>query len=297
MREIERTDRDLVELGGRVLGTTDLATVQAALRSDPALHFSTSDEIFAAAVATLERARQALPAAFGRLPRATCVVMEIPPHEARHTTIAYYVWPATDGSRPGRYYVNTSDPLSRPRYDAETLAYHESVPGHHLQIAIAQELEQLPAFRRMLGPTAYSEGWALYAEVVAQEMGLLTGDLDRLGRISSQAWRAARLVVDTGMHAFGWTRQQAIDFLSEHTALAGNNIVNEVDRYIVWPGQALAYLTGQQEILRLRHEARVAVGDRFELRSFHDAILGAGAVSLGTLSELVARYVAERSRA
>ena len=157
-------------------------------------------------------------------------------HEEEHSTIAYYRQPADDGSRPGQYYVNTAHPETRPRYEAEVLAYHESIPGHHLQIAIAQELADLPAFRRHLGPTAFFEGWGLYTERLADEMGLYSGDLDRIGVLSFDAWRASRLVVDTGMHAMGWTRQQAIDFMLEHTALAPNNIANEVDRYIVMPG-------------------------------------------------------------
>jgi uncharacterized protein (DUF885 family) len=212
-------------------------------------------------------------------------------HEARHSTVAYYVGPAQAGARPGRFYLNTSDPTSRPRYDAETLAFHEAVPGHHLQTAIAQEMTDLPTFRRLLGSSAYSEGWALYAEVLADEVGLLSGDLDRLGRVSSQAWRAARLVVDTGLHAFGWSRDAAIAYLREHTALADGNIVNEVDRYIVWPGQALAYLVGQLAILGRRERAMTELGDRFDRRAFHDAVLGAGAVSLGTLDAVVAAWI------
>jgi uncharacterized protein (DUF885 family) len=196
-----------------------------------------------------------------------------------------------DGSRPGRYYINLHAPETRPRYEAEALAFHESVPGHHLQIAVAQELQDLPAFQRMLGSTAYAEGWGLYTERLSDEMGLYSSDLDRFGILSYDAWRAGRLVVDTGMHALGWTRQKAIDFLSQHTALAANNIANEVDRYIVWPGQALAYKTGQLEILRLRDEARSRLGPAFDIRAFHDVVLGSGAVSLPLLRTLVADWL------
>ena len=195
-----------------------------------------------------------------------------------------------DGTRPGQYFVNTSAPETRPRYEAEALAFHESIPGHHLQIAIAQELEGIPEFRRHLGPTAYVEGWGLYTERLSEEMGLYSGDLDRFGILSFDAWRACRLIVDTGMHAFGWTRGRAIDFVRTHTALGENNIANEVDRYIAWPGQALAYKTGQLEILRLRDEARAALGTGFDLRGFHDAVLGAGAVPLATLDGIVASW-------
>jgi uncharacterized protein (DUF885 family) len=176
--------------------------------------------------------------------------------------------------------------------EAEALAFHESIPGHHLQIAIAQELTGLPAFRRHLGPTAYFEGWGLYTERLSDEMGLYSGALDRFGILSFDAWRACRLVVDTGMHAFGWSRDRAIEYMRAHTALGENNIANEVDRYIVWPGQALAYKTGQLEILRLRIEARASMGPRFDIRGFHDAVLGGGALPLATLREVVTGWTA-----
>ena len=219
------------------------------------------------------------------------------PHEEEHSTIAYYRQPAADGSRPGQYFINTSSPQTRPRYEAEALAYHESIPGHHLQIAIGQELPDLPEFRRHLGPTAFFEGWGLYAERLADEMGLYTGDLDRIGVLSFDAWRAARLVVDTGMHALGWPRDRAIAFMLAHTALAPNNIANEVDRYIALPGQALAYKTGQLEILRLRVEARERLGAAFDIRGFHDAVLGGGALALPTLRGVVEAWTSDRLRA
>lgn len=289
--EIARIDAEFVELGGRVLGTRDLASTLARLRDDPALRFSTSDEVFATAKASLARATAAIPDWFGRLPGAACVVIPIPDHSAPHQTIAYYYWPAMDSSRPGRYYINLHAPETRPRYEAEALAFHESIPGHHLQIAIAQELEGLPAFQRNLGSTAFAEGWGLYTERLADEMGLYSGNMDRFGILSFDAWRAGRLVVDTGMHALGWTRQQAIEFLAAHTALGLNNIANEVDRYIVWPGQALAYKTGQLEILRLRDEAKRRLGARFDIKAFHDTVLGSGAVSLPALADIVERWV------
>ncbi len=216
-------------------------------------------------------------------------------HEAKYSTIAYYRQPAADGSRPGSYYINTSAPETRPRYEAEVLAFHEAVPGHHLQIAIAQELADLPAFRRLGGPTAYVEGWGLYSERLSVEMGLLSGDMDRFGVASYDAWRACRLVVDTGLHAFGWSRDRAIAFMREHTALAENNIDNEVDRYLAMPGQALAYKLGQREILRLRDDARAALGSGFDIRAFHDIVLGQGAVGLSTLGVVVRDWIADRS--
>ncbi|HYX12194.1 MAG TPA: DUF885 domain-containing protein, partial [Candidatus Acidoferrum sp.] len=266
--ETERIDAEFRALGGRQLGTTELATILARLRSDPALHFATPGEVFHVAEASLDRANAAIPGWFGRLPKTPCVVVEMGAHEAKHSTIAYYRQPAADGSRPGSYYINTSAPETRPRYEAETLAFHEAVPGHHLQIAIAQELDGLPAFRRLGGPTAYVEGWGLYSERLSAEMGLLSGELDRFGVASFDAWRACRLVVDTGLHALGWSRDRAIRFMVEHTALAENNIANEVDRYLAMPGQALAYKLGQREILRLRDVARAGLGPSFDIRTF-----------------------------
>ena len=287
--EIARIDAEFVELGARLLGTDGLEATLKALRSDPALHFTTREEVFETAVRSLERANAAVPEWFGRLPKAPCEVVRMPAHEEKHSTIAYYREPAADGSRPGQHYINTYAPETRPRYEAETLAFHESVPGHHLQLAIMQELDGLPAFRRFNGTTAYIEGWGLYTERLSEEMGLLSGELDRFGVLSFDAWRASRLVVDTGLHALGWTRQQAIDFMTAHTALGENNIANEVDRYISWPGQALAYKLGQLELLRLRSEATARQGDRFDIRRFHDAVLAAGALPLPVLRQVVER--------
>lgn len=293
--EIARIDTETEALAGRVLGTRSRADALARLRGDPALHFTTRDEVAAKAQAALARANAATPAWFGRLPQAPCEVVPMPAHEEEHSTIAYYRQPASDGSRPGQYYINTYAPETRPRYEAEVLAYHEAVPGHHLQIAIGQELAHLPEFRKHLGPTAFFEGWGLYTERLADEMGLYSGDLDRIGVLSFDAWRASRLVVDTGMHALGWTRDQAIAYMTEHTALAPNNIVNEVDRYLSMPGQALAYKTGQLELLRLRTGARETLGPRFDIRAFHDTVLGSGALPLPVLRGVVARWIEARS--
>jgi uncharacterized protein (DUF885 family) len=268
--------------------------VLARLRSDPALHFATPGEVFDVAEASLARANAAIPGWFGRLPKTPCIVVEMAAHEAKYSTIAYYREPAADGSRPGSYYINTTAPETRPRYEAETLAFHEAVPGHHLQIAIAQELDGLPAFRRLGGPTAYIEGWGLYSERLSGEMGLLSGEMDWFGIASFDAWRACRLVVDTGMHALGWSRDRAIAFMLEHTALAENNVTNEVDRYLAMPGQALAYKLGQREILRLRDVARAALGAGFDIRDFHDVVLGQGAVGLSTLALVVEAWIADQ---
>jgi uncharacterized protein (DUF885 family) len=292
---MERIDREFADLGRRVLGTADRESTLSRLRDDPALRFSTSDEVRRSAEQSLARAQAAIPAWFGRQPRALCEVRPIPAHAQEHQTLAYYTWPTLDGGRPGCFWINLHAPETRPRYDAEALAFHEAVPGHHLQIAIAQELDGLPVFQRNLGPTAFAEGWGLYTERLSDEMGLYTSDLDRFGILSFDAWRAGRLVVDTGMHALGWSRSDAIAYLHDHTALGDNNIANEVDRYIVWPGQALAYKIGQLEILRLRAEAKAALGERFDIRAFHDVVLGSGAVPLGTLGELVRDWFGARA--
>jgi uncharacterized protein (DUF885 family) len=287
LEEIRRIDAEFTELGAKLLGTNGLQPTLTALREDPALHFETREEIKQVAEASLARASAAIGEWFGRLPKARCEVVAMPAHEEKHSTIAYYRDPAADGSRPGQYFVNTYAPETRPRYEAETLAFHESVPGHHLQIAIAQELDGLPAFRRFNGTTAFVEGWGLYTERLSEEMGLLSNEVAGFGVLSFDAWRALRLVVDTGMHALGWSRQRAIDFMVEHSALGENNVANEVDRYIAYAGQALAYKLGQLEILALRSEARERQGDRFDIRRFHDAVLSEGALPLPVLRQVV----------
>lgn len=282
-------------LGERMWGEGDLAAIFERLRTDERLYFDTPQAIQDKADEALARAAAAVPDWFGTLPKTPCVVVPIPDFEARYATIAYYRPPHTDGSKPGEYFINTWAPQTRPRHEAEVLAFHESVPGHHTQIALAQEQDALPLFRRHIRPNAYIEGWALYTERLADEMGLYTSDLDRMGMLSFDAWRASRLVVDTGLHARGWTRKQAIGFMQENTPLALNNIDNEVDRYISWPGQALSYKLGQLEIRRLRREAEQQLGERFELPAFHDAVLQLGAVPLPLLRAHIEQWIVARA--
>ncbi len=291
LAEIARTDREIAALGKQVLGTADLATTIAKLRTDKALYFTSGAEILAAAQKALDRAKAATPTFFSVLPKTDCVMREIPAYEAPYSTIAYYRQPHYDGTKPGEYFVNTYKPETRPRFELEALTWHESIPGHHTQIAIAQELGAMPAFRKLDGSTAYVEGWALYTERLADEMGLYSTDLDRIGKLSYDAWRASRLVVDTGLHAKGWSRAQAESYMREHTALTEVNISNEVDRYIGWPGQALAYKVGQLEMIRLRKLAEDRLGARFSLPAWHAVVLGVGAVTLPVLGEIVDAWI------
>jgi len=288
--EISSLEEEYRALGAGVLGTTDVAEIYDRLRNDPELRFETSEQVMEAAVQATARANQVTPEWFNRLPRAECVVEPIPEPGAKDATLAYYMPPADDGSRPGMFFINLTEPTTRTRYESEALAFHEGVPGHHFQLAIAQELNDVPTFRRNGLVTVYVEGWGLYCERLADEMGLYSGDLERFGILSFDSWRAGRLVVDTGLHAVGWSRQQAIDYLVENSPQAVNNMENEVDRYIGYTGQALAYKIGQREIFRLRAEAQKTMGARFDIKGFHDAVLESGAVPLDLLSDLVEEW-------
>ncbi len=287
LEEIGRLEEEYRELGSQVLGTSDLDEIYERLRNDPNLRFETGEQVVAAAQSAMDRARAAIPNWFGRLPVADCVMREVPEAGAADAPIAYYLPPATDGSRPGTYFINATEPTTRTRFEAEALAFHESIPGHHLQLAIAQELEGIPEFRKHALVTVYVEGWGLYTERLADEMGLYSGPLERMGMLSFDSWRAGRLVVDTGIHALGWSKQEAIDYLVANSPQALNNIENEVERYIGMPGQALAYMIGRREIMRLRTEAETTMGLGFDIKGFHDTVLDSGPVPLSVLRSLV----------
>ncbi len=261
------------------------------LRTDPQFYVDTPEELMARTALVLKRMDGELPKLFGHLPRMPYGLKPVPDYIAPRTTTAYYSRPSGDGTRSGTFWVNTHDLKSRPIYEIESLSYHEAVPGHHLQIALMQELEGLPAFRRFGGFTAFVEGWALYSEQLGYDVGFFTDPHSRFGQLTYEMWRALRLVVDTGMHWKGWTRQQAIDYMAENSALTLLNITNEVDRYIAWPGQALAYKTGQMKISELRAEAERVLGSSFDLRRFHDVVLGSGAVPLTVLEENVRSWI------
>ena len=256
------------------------------LTHDPANLPSSRDELISLSEELLAAAQAALPRAFGRLPRLAIHVKPIEEYRERDAPAAFYLQGSADGSRPATFYINTFEPSSRPRHTLPALAFHEGVPGHHLQIALAQEAENLPAFRRMSAgwlANAFVEGWALYTERLADELGLYTDELARFGMLGYQAWRACRLVVDTGMHHLRWSRQRAVEFFFENVGLTERETVNEVDRYIVWPGQALSYKIGQREIERVRADQQRRRGSSFDLREFHDQLLAHAGVPLSTL--------------
>jgi uncharacterized protein (DUF885 family) len=274
----------------------DFKAFQEFLRADPRFYAKTPEELMEKNALVAKRIDGELPKLFTRLPRMPYTLKEIPADVAEGTTTAYYERPAGDGSRAGVYRINTSKLETRPLYEIEALTLHEAVPGHHFQIALAQELD-LPGFRRFGGFTAFVEGWGLYAESLGLDVGLYQDPYSNFGRLSYEMWRACRLVVDTGMHMKGWSRQQAIDYMKENTVLSAHNIEAEVDRYIAWPGQALAYKIGQLKFQELRARAARALGARFDLRRFHDETLEDGALPLSILEAKVDRWIAaERAK-
>jgi uncharacterized protein (DUF885 family) len=280
-------EAEYAEVGARVFGLTDPAAVRRRLRTDEDLRWRDAEEMLETARAAIARATAAAPGWFTRVPEAECVVRAVPEADAPVASPAYYMPPALDGSRPGVYYTNTHEVRTRDRFIAETVAFHEAVPGHHFAESVAQELTGLPRLRRIALITAYSEGWALYTERLADEMGLFSSEVMRLGMVAEDSVRAARLVVDTGLHALRWTREQCVEFLRAHTVLSEVEVQSETDRYIESPGQALAYMTGRLEILRLRRFAEEKLGDSFDVKDFHDVVLGGGPLPLKVLGDVV----------
>jgi uncharacterized protein (DUF885 family) len=286
LEQIEKLAGEYRVLGQEVLATSDVPEIFRRLREDPALHHTNGADIVRASKAALAKATAATRDWFGILPKAGCDV-----EETQSGAIAFYFPPARDGSRPGVFFMNTADPTGWGRYQIEATAYHEGIPGHHLQLAISTELTSVPEFRKRAFIAAYGEGWGLYSERLADEMGLYSTPLDRMGMLEADSMRACRLVVDTGMHALGWSRQKAIDYMTENSPMRVSQIIPEIDRYAVTPGQALAYMIGRLEIQRMRREAEEALGDRFAIKEFHDTVLGSGLMPLPVLDRVVRDWV------
>jgi len=295
LRELSRIHGEMRAIVDRIGFKGSLQDFIFSLRKDRSLYNTSAAELLAGFKKILEQMDEKLPLLFGRLPKAKYGFREIEAFRAEAAPDAYYYRPPEDGSRPAYFYVNTFRPEQRPKYTMEVLAYHEAVPGHHLQLAIQQELTDLPKFRRHGGYTAFIEGWGLYSEELPKLVGFYRDALSDFGRLSFDAWRAARLVVDTGIHHKRWTRERAVQFFLENTALSELNIVSEVDRYIAWPGQALAYKIGQLKISELRARAEKALGQRFDIRRFHDEVLGDGALALDVLENKMQVWIAMES--
>ncbi len=297
--EVERIHGEMQALMQKIGFSGDLKAFFAYLKTDPQFYFPQTPE---GKAAYLARARSVtdgmsrrLDEVFLRKPRARLIVRPVEAFREQSATSAFYKSGGAFDNRPGVYYVNTSDMHALPKYELESLAYHEGIPGHHMQIALAQEMDDLPRFRRFADHTAYSEGWAVYAERLAKDMGFYQDPTADFGRLSSELWRACRLVVDTGIHMDDkrWTRNQAMDYLAENTPNAMGDIANSVERYIVDPGQATAYKIGMEKILALREDAKARLGEKFDLRGFHNAVLGVGAVPLTILSDVVEDWIKE----
>ncbi len=295
LAEVDRIRGEMRDIMQKVKFDGSVREFVDALRNDPQFVATSPDGLLREAAWILKRIDGRLPELFKTLPRTTYGLKPIPDYIAPQTTTAYYQPPPGDLTRGGFYFLNTYDLPSRPLYELEALSLHEAVPGHHLQLALQMELSELPAYRRFADFTVFVEGWALYAERLGLEIGFYQDPYNDFGRLTYEMWRACRLVVDTGIHYLGWTRQQAIDFMADNTALSMHNIRAEVDRYIAWPGQALAYKTGELQIRKLRQTAEQELGDRFDVREFHDVVLREGAVPLDVLTRNVESWIASQN--
>ena len=295
--ENQRIRKEMNDIREAVGFEQNLTAFLEHLRTDPKFYPATGEELMKEAALILKKADGRLPELFGHLPRIPYGLREIPAYVAPQTTSAYYWPPSTDGTRGGVYYLNTYNLSARPLYQLEALSMHEAVPGHHLQLAIQAELTTLHPMSRESNLNAFIEGWALYSERLGKDLGFYTDPYQEFGRLSMEAWRASRLVVDTGIHWFGWTRDQAINYMENNTALSKHNIVAEVDRYIGWPAQALSYKTGELAIRRIRTDAEDRLRDQFDVREFHDRVLEAGAIPIPMLESRISQWIDEKQGA
>jgi uncharacterized protein (DUF885 family) len=294
--EVKRDEAEMLAIAQK-LGFQDLKSFSASLKTNPKLHPASAEALLAAVNGYLTPMQAKLPELFGRLPKAKFEVVPVPDYLAKTASAAYYENGAPDGSRPGRLFINTYNPTDRNLYQVEDLTYHEGLPGHHLQLSIAQELDDIPTFRKYAFYTAFIEGWGLYSERLGKDVGLYQDPYSDYGRLEGDIWRAIRLVVDTGVHSQHWTRDQMVQYFHDHSNIDETDVQSEVDRYIGWPGQALAYKVGQLKILELRDRAKKALGDKFDLRAFHDQILDSGALPLDVLSDRIDAWIASQKAA
>ncbi len=294
LAEVERIQKEMQEVIREVGFQGDFAAFLQFLRTDKRFYAQTPEQLLKEAAWIAKKADGMLPALFGRLPRLPYTVQPVPDHLAPKYTSGRYVDAPEGGTQPGIYWVNVYKPETRPLYNLEALTLHEAVPGHHFQNAISRELGDLPEFRRFSYLSAFGEGWGLYSERLGLEGGFYTDPYSNFGRLTYEMWRACRLVIDTGMHTMGWTRQQALDYMGTRTALTLHEVETEIDRYISWPGQALSYKMGEIKIRELRQRAEKELGDRFDIRLFHDVVLGSGSVPLNVLEGNVERYISDQ---
>ena len=291
--EVKKDEAEMLAIAQKV-GFQDLKSFQASLKSNPKMKATSREQLLDAYRSYLGPMQAKLPQLFGHLPKAPFEVVPVPDFLEKTSAPAYYQAGTPDGSRPGRLFIDTYNPTDRDLYQVEEIAYHEGLPGHHLQISIARELQGVPEFRKFGGYSAFAEGWGLYAERLGKDIGFYQDPYSDYGRLQGDIWRAIRLVVDTGVHSQHWTRQQMVDYFHDHSAIDETSIQAEVDRYIAWPSQALAYKIGQLKILELRDKAKKQLGDKFDIRAFHDQVIDSGSLPLDALDERITAWVASQ---
>jgi len=296
LSEIERLKKEFFEIGENVFpGVSTPEEVLQKMQTEPSMRYESKEQMLQLAVDTIERAYKPLDQWFTVFPKSPCKVLPVPAESEQHAPPAYYYPPLPDGSRDGTYFLNTYKAETKSIFEAESVAFHEAIPGHHLDRTIAVELQDVPEFQKYVASTAFVEGWGLYSEQLANEMGLYSNDVQQLGRLGNDAWRACRLVLDTGMHGMGWSRNEAIEFFRANSPIEEINAEIETDRYIAWPGQACSYKMGQLKIEELRRKAENELGDKFDIRYFHDEVLCDGGITLPILENKIKDFIQRHS--